>query len=109
MRDALGVRVQRKDLAALAQQVHQVSAIAAAGVEHPHLRGDIPAQNLVEDVDVDLAELFLKTHNRSRPLRFTHEILPSDLRFSRSITFGGTMLVTSPPNSKTPFTSRELT
>ncbi len=45
-----------------------------------------------------------------RPLRrLRHWLFPIDLRFSRSITFGGTMLVTSPPSTNTPFTSRELT
>ncbi len=98
MRDPLRIRIQRKDLAAVTQQIHQVPAVAAASVEHAHIGRNIPAQNLVKDVNVDLAKLFLNTLGRSRPLRFGHELLPSDLRFSRSITFGGTMLVTSPPS-----------
>ncbi len=110
MGDALGIGVEGKNIAALAQQVDQVSTVSAAGIENPHLRRDVAAQDLVEDVDVDLAELVLQAHPLpGRLLRLGHEIFPSALRFSRSMTLGGTILVTSPPSSKTPLTKRELT
>jgi hypothetical protein len=54
-----GIRVDCKHLAAFAKQVHQVSAISAPGVEHAHTLVDISAQDLIEYVNIDLAELFL--------------------------------------------------
>ena len=60
--DSLGVSVHCKYFAALAKQVHKVSAIAAAGVEHAHALVDISAEDLIEDVNVDLAELVLNGH-----------------------------------------------
>src|ERR1700722_17483255 len=62
MLNAIGVRVDCEHLAALAKQVHQVSAIAAAGVEHAHTLVDISAEDLIEDVNNDLAELVLVGH-----------------------------------------------
>jgi hypothetical protein len=43
----------------LAQQVDQVPPVTASGIEHSHARCNIPAQNLVEDIDIDLPELLL--------------------------------------------------
>jgi len=43
------------------QEIDEVASVAAAGVEDAHLRCDVAAQNLVEDVDVDLAEFFLQS------------------------------------------------
>src|ERR1700679_3790765 len=104
MANSLFIRIERKDLAALAQQVHEVPAIAAAGVEHPHLRRNVPAQNLVEHINIDLPKLLLDTHREAHPGCFRprclgQEISPRDLRLSRSITLGGTMLDTSPPST----------
>src|ERR1700719_1304299 len=59
MLDTCSIRVQREYLAALAQQMHQVSPIPASGVEHTHIRCDVSAQNLIEYVDIDLAKLLL--------------------------------------------------
>ncbi len=61
MLHALGIGVERKDLAALPQQVHQIAPIPAARVEHPHPGLDIAAQNLIEHIDIDLPELFPNT------------------------------------------------
>jgi hypothetical protein len=37
----------------------QVSSVSAAGVEDPHGCGDVAPQNLIEYVNINLAELFL--------------------------------------------------
>lgn len=59
MLDRLGRFIDRKDLAALAQEMHEISSISAAGIENPHVRGDVSSQDLIEDVNIDLPELFL--------------------------------------------------
>jgi len=37
----------------------EIATVAAAGVQDAHGGGDVAAQELIEDVDVDLAELLL--------------------------------------------------
>ncbi len=59
MVNRIRVQVQREHLTAFAQQVNEVSSITASGIEHAHAGCDISAQNLVEDIDIDLPELFL--------------------------------------------------
>ena len=39
------------------QQVDQIAAVAAPGIEHALPRIEAPAQDLIEEVDVDIAEL----------------------------------------------------
>ena len=99
MLDALRIRVQREDLAAFAQQMNQVAPVTAAGVENPHARQDIPTQYLIEDVDIDLPELFLNGKSAAQ-IAFA---------FNRSTTIGGTSSLMSPPSRNTPLISRELT
>jgi hypothetical protein len=60
--DGLGARVDSVDLGSFAEKMDEVSAVAAAGVEDAHAGCDVAAQDLVEDVDVDLAELLLQVH-----------------------------------------------
>jgi len=60
MLDSLGVQVDSEDRTAFAEQVDQVTPVAASRLENTHACAEIAAQDLVEDVDVDLAELFLK-------------------------------------------------
>ena len=82
----------------------EVTPIAAAGVEHRACPDShIAAQNLVEYVNVDLAELFLNRHEAAG----TPD--SSDLLRSRSITRSGTSSLMSPPSRKTPLMRRELT
>ena len=50
-----------EDFASLAQEVDEIAAVAAAGIQDAHGGGDVAAQDLVEDVDVDLAEFFLQS------------------------------------------------
>jgi hypothetical protein len=56
---SVAIRVQGKDLAPFAQQMHQVTSVPTAGIEYTHTRCDIPAQDLIEHVDVNLPKLFL--------------------------------------------------
>jgi hypothetical protein len=57
--NAASVLIEGENLAPLAQQMHQISSVTAAGVQNPHSRSDVSAQNLIEDVNIDLPELFL--------------------------------------------------
>jgi hypothetical protein len=59
MVDGLSVLVDGEDFAAFAKQMDEVAAVATSGVENDHARNDVAAQDLIEDVDVDLAELIL--------------------------------------------------
>jgi hypothetical protein len=56
---AVGVGVHGEDLALLTQQVHQVTSVSTAGIEYTHSGRDITAQDLVEDVDINLSKLLL--------------------------------------------------
>ena len=60
-------QAQGMHIAALAQQIHQIASITASSIDHAHLRRDVAAQNLVEDVNVDAAELLLKGHAHGVP------------------------------------------
>jgi hypothetical protein len=57
--NGLWIGIERKHLTAFAKQVDEIPPIAASGVEHDHAGGNVPAQDLIEDVNIDLAELFL--------------------------------------------------
>ncbi len=59
-----GIRVHCKHLAAFAKQVNEIPAISAPGVKHAHALVDVSAQDLIEDVNIDLAELFLYIQRR---------------------------------------------
>ncbi len=59
MLNTVGIRVQREYLAPLAQQMYQISPVPTSSVEHTHTRCDIPAQNLIEYVDINLPKLLL--------------------------------------------------
>jgi hypothetical protein len=64
MVDSGRVLVDGKDFASLPQKVHEVPSIAAAGVQNSHLAGDRSPQNLVENVNIDQAELLLNAHRQ---------------------------------------------
>jgi hypothetical protein len=57
--NSLSVRVHCKHFTAFAKQMHQISTVSAASVEHAHTLRDVSAQDLIEHVNVDLAELVL--------------------------------------------------
>lgn len=54
------IRIHAKHFKTLPQQVNQVAAGPASGIEDPHPGRDAAAQELIEPVDIDLAELVLK-------------------------------------------------
>ena len=54
--DRVGVAIRGVDVVAFAQEVDEVAAGAAPHVHHPHARGDSAAQQLIEQVDVDVPE-----------------------------------------------------
>ena len=60
MVDGGGIGVEGEDFGVFAEQVDEVAPVATAGVEDAHAGGDVAAQDLVEDVDVDVAELVLE-------------------------------------------------
>ena len=53
-----GIGIDAKDLVAILKKVSQISAGAAAGVEDSRAGRNAAAEELIEEVDVDLAELF---------------------------------------------------
>lgn len=63
--DRGGVLIDGEDLVSLAQKIDEVAAGAAACVEDSHAGCDVFAEELIEDVDVDGAELRLKGRHRS--------------------------------------------
>jgi hypothetical protein len=56
-RDRVRVCIGATYLIALAKQVDEIPAGPAASIEHSHARYDAAAKKLVEEVDIDLAEL----------------------------------------------------
>jgi hypothetical protein len=53
------ILVDGEYLASLAEQVDEVAPVAASGVDDGHAGLDVAAKDLIEEVDIDLAELFL--------------------------------------------------
>jgi hypothetical protein len=66
--DRRGIGVDAINLITLAEQVDEVAAGAAADIEDAHAGRDAGAEELIEEVDVDGAELFLKRGHGSRLL-----------------------------------------
>ncbi len=54
------IRVHAKYLVTLPEQIDQITPVPTAGVEDSHPGGDASAQELIEQVDVDLSELSLE-------------------------------------------------
>jgi len=61
--DRLWIGISAEDLVPFAEQVHDVAAGAAAGVEDRHSLRDIAAKELIEEVDIDGAKLFLESRH----------------------------------------------
>jgi hypothetical protein len=59
MLNAAGIRIHCKYFAPFAKQMDQISSVSAAGVEYPHARGDVSSQNLIEYININMAELLL--------------------------------------------------
>src|ERR1035438_8137697 len=62
MLHAGGVGIQRKYLEAFSKQMHQISPVAASCVKDAHAGWNVPPQNLIEDIDINLPELLLNGH-----------------------------------------------
>jgi hypothetical protein len=77
MLNTLSIGIHRKHLAAFAKQMNQVSPVSASGVEHTRILADISAQDLIEDVNIDLAELFLYAQCHDYP--FQSEVVPDGI------------------------------
>ena len=58
--DGVGVGVDGGDVVALAEKIDEVAAGAAASVEDAHAGSDVAAEQLVEEVDVEVAEGLLE-------------------------------------------------
>src|ERR1035441_6226030 len=71
MLNALGIGVQCKHFAAFAHQVDQVASVAAPGVEYAHGGRDIAPQDLVEDININLPELFLNAERHAASIEST--------------------------------------
>lgn len=63
--DGFGIRIDAEDLIAFAEEIDEIATISAAGVEDAHSRTDVAAEKLVEEVDVDEAEVFMKSKHRT--------------------------------------------
>src|ERR1700733_11343828 len=61
---SIGIRIEGENLASFAQQMYKVPSVPASGVEHPHPLCDIPAQDLIEHINIYLAELLLDTEHQ---------------------------------------------
>src|SRR5690606_38372066 len=58
--DGFCVHIRAANIVAFPQEVDDVSTFAASGVEDAHSGRDAAFQKLVEEIDIDLAELFLE-------------------------------------------------
>lgn len=56
---AIAVLIECKYLAAFAQQMDQIAPISASSIKNTHSRCDVPSQNLIEDINVDMSKLLL--------------------------------------------------
>ena len=64
--DRCRIRIDPVDVEALAKQVDEVAAAAAAAVDDAIATADPAAQQLIEQVDVDCAELILERQGSNR-------------------------------------------
>lgn len=54
-----GIHVQREYLAPLAEEMYQIAPVSASSIKNAHIRCDVPSQNLIEYVDINLSKLLL--------------------------------------------------
>jgi hypothetical protein len=64
LRDGLGTLIGGEDLVTFAEEIDEIATGAAAGVQNSYAWHDVAAKELVEEVDVDLAELLLESGPR---------------------------------------------
>src|ERR1700679_4214250 len=77
MPNAFGICIHSKYLTPLTQQIDKISPIAASRIKHPHTRRDIPSQNLIEHVDIDLPELLLNAQPRPASFLIHIRVVPA--------------------------------
>ncbi len=65
MLNTVGIRIECKNFTPFAQQMDKVPSVSAAGVEYTHARGDVSSQNLIEYVNINLAELLPNLYRHS--------------------------------------------
>ena len=63
--DRLGIRIDPEDLVTFAQEEHEVASGAAPRVEDAHAGSNPGPQQLIEEVDIDVAELFLEARHHA--------------------------------------------
>jgi hypothetical protein len=78
----LRVLVQRENLTAFAQQVNEIASISASSVEHAHAGADVPAQYLIEDINIDLPKLFLHGQSHSDTFSVDRDLTKQPLKGS---------------------------
>ena len=59
MLHSFSIWVERKHLAAFTQKMYEVPSIATSGIKNAHSRCDVPSQNLVENINVNVSKLLL--------------------------------------------------
>lgn len=72
--DGVWIGVRGKDFVPLLQKINQVAAGTAARIEDAHAARDAAPQELVKEVDVDLAELPLEVFEH--PTFYRHILAP---------------------------------
>src|SRR5271163_571890 len=70
MLDGILVRVQSKYFTALPQKIDQIASISASGIQHAHFVGNVPTEDLIEDIDVNLSKLLLNVFRNTSRYRF---------------------------------------
>jgi hypothetical protein len=79
--DGCWIDVSGEHVVAVLEQIDKVAPAAAAGVENAHATTDASAQKLIEQVDVDVAELIVEIHGTgsivvlARPVRSARDMV----------------------------------
>ncbi len=105
--DRARIGVHGGHVVAFAQEIDEVAAGAAAGVEHAHARRDAAAQQLIEEIDVDVAELIVEGAHGQEALHH-EDTVDTRIRFgvripsvisvvTRSLARRGRHLAAAPP------------
>ena len=63
--DGCGVLIDSEDVVALAKKIDKVAAGATAGVQDAHAGDNVAAEEMVKEIDVNEAELFLQIRHRT--------------------------------------------
>lgn len=59
VRDALSAGVDTENLVAFAQKINNIATATASGIQNFHARREASFQNLIEEVNIYVAELFV--------------------------------------------------